>query len=194
MKKLLCSAAALCVLLLSGCASNQMFFQPIMDSSQSPASDSGYVAGMFSRDWNPARSGFGLGIVNTATAEEYVMPFGVETGMPHSVTDAFGMIQLPPGEYRVASWLMYSPKDAEILSQTDISPDSRAGLPFTLAPGEAVFIGSHVAKYGLSTDSDGNKTWSVSLQQLALPTVQKALAKKYPEFVTQPLSCPSCLK
>jgi hypothetical protein len=90
--------------------------------------------------------------------------------------------------------LIYSPKDEEILSQTDISPDSRGGLPFTLAPGEAVFIGSHVAKYGPGTGPDGNKTWSVSLQQLALPTVQKALAKKYPEFVTQPLSCPSCLK
>jgi hypothetical protein len=194
MKKMLCSAAALCVLLLSGCATNNMLVQPIMNSSESPSSDSGYVAGMFSRDWNPARSGFGLGIVNTATAEEYVMPFGVETGMPHSVTDAFGMIQLPPGEYRVAYWLTYSAKDQEILSQTDISPDSRGGLPFTLAPGEAVFIGSHVAKFGPSAGSDGNKTWSVSLQQLSLPTVQKALSKKYPEFVTQPLTCPSCLK
>jgi hypothetical protein len=192
MNKSLCIASALFVLLLSGCAS--LPIQPIIDSSQSPEPDSSYVAGMFSRDWSPNKLGIGLGIVNIETDEEYVMPFGVETGMRDSMVDAFGMIQLPPGEYRIAYWLIYSGKDEEILSQTSILPDSIVGLPFTLAPGEAVFIGSHVARYGSNNSSDGNNTWSVSLQQLTLPTVQKALSKNYSEFKTLPVSCPSCLQ
>jgi len=195
MKKLICIAAGLCILVLSGCATNNHgFFQPIMDSNETPASSSGYVAGMFSRDWNPSKLGFGLGIVDTATAEEYVMPFGVETGMPGSVADAFGMIQLPPGEYRIAYWIIYSGNDEALLSQTSISPDSKTGLPFTLEPGEVIFIGSHVARYDGNNSADGGKTWSVYHQQLIFPSVQKALSRSYPAFATEPLSCPGCLK
>ncbi|MBU1426161.1 MAG: hypothetical protein KKH12_13355 [Gammaproteobacteria bacterium] len=195
MKKLICMAVGLCILVLSGCATNHHgLILPIMDSNETPASSSGYVAAMFSRDWNPSKLGFGLGIVETATAEEYVMPFGVETGLPGSVADAFGMIQLPPGEYRIAYWIIYSGNNEEILSQTGISPDAMTGSPFTVESGAVVFIGSHVARYDRNDSADGGKTWSVYHQQLTVPSVQKALSKSYPPFAAEPLSCPSCLK
>jgi hypothetical protein len=104
------------------------------------------------------------------------------------------MIQLPPGEYRIENWQIYSTKNKEQLTQTGFQPDSIAGLPFTLAPGEVVFIGSYVARNGSNSSAEDNNTWSVRHQQLTLPTAQKALSRGYPQFATQPLSCPSCLK
>lgn len=194
MKKILC-AAALGILLLSGCASsNRLSIQPIMDAKQSPATGSAYVAGMFSWDWEPGKMGFGLDIVNTATAERYVIPFGTETAMPSAAVDYFALVQLPPGEYRVENWLTYSSKKTELMSQTGFMPDSMAAQPFTLAPGEIAFIGSFVARNVQNRSSDDISPWSVRQQQLSLPSVQKALSKKYREFATLPLTCPSCLK
>jgi hypothetical protein len=180
-------AAALCILMLSGCASNTARVQPIVDSKQSPVSSSGYVAGMFSRDWGPGKLDFALGVVNSATAEEYVMPFVVGTSLPDSVKDRFGMIQLPPGKYRIAYWLSYSTKDNQQLTKTAISPDATAGLPFTVTSGEVVFLGSFVAR-------NDNNQWSVHHQRIVLQSAQQALSKRYPTFSTQPFSCPSCLK
>lgn len=194
MNKSLCIASAFCILMLSGCASNRFSFQPIIDSKQSPAPDVGYVAGMFSRDWNPAKLGVGLGIVNTATAEEYVMPCGVDTVLPKKVTDELGMIQLPPGEYRIAYWLTYSTKNHEELTRTGIPPDSTASVAFTLASGEVVFMGSYVVNSGQKGGSDGGNQWSVRHQRLTLQSAQKALSNSYPSFSTQPMTCPTCIK
>lgn len=193
MNKSFCIAAGLCVLMLSGCASNRALVQPIMHSKQTPVLSSGYVAGMFTRKADSRKSGIGLGIVNTATAEEYVMPIGVERPLPTDVTDEFEMIQLPPGEYKVANWLNYSTKDGELISKTSILSNSMSDLSFTLAPGEVVFIGSYVARMD-GNNPDGNKTMTVIHQRLTLRSAQKALTSGYPGFTTVPLSCKSCLE
>ena len=72
MNKSFAVAAVLCVLILSGCGG--LPIQPILDSKQSPSVESAYVAGMFSKNWDPGKLGFGLGIVDVASAREYVMP------------------------------------------------------------------------------------------------------------------------
>jgi hypothetical protein len=192
MKELLCTAAVLSVLMLSGCANNgRLTFRPIMDSGQSPAASSSYVAGMFSREWGSGKTSFGLGIVNTATAEEYVMPFGRARTLPNDVVDEIAMIQLPPGEYRIAYWLDYSIRELEQITRTDIPADSMSGLPFTLAAGEVVFVGSYVAR---KEQSDGSVQTRVRLQRLTLQSARKSLSNSYPAFATQAMSCPSCLK
>lgn len=192
MNKLLCTAAVLSILMLSGCANNgRLTFQPIMDSRQSPATSSSYVAGMFSREWESGKTSFGLGIVNTVTAAEYVMPFGRERTLPNDVVDEIAMIQLPPGEYRIAYWLNYSTRELEQITRTNISADSMSGLPFTLAPGEVVFIGSYVAGKERGSGSDQTR---VRLQRLTLQSARKSLSNSYPAFATQAMSCPSCLK
>jgi hypothetical protein len=194
MNKLLRIAFALCILMLSGCASNRASFQSITDPGQSPEPGFGYVAGMFSRDWCPAKLGVGLGIVNTVTAEEYVMPFGAESTMPRRVTDELGLIQLPPGEYRIAYWVTYSTADHEHLTRTDISPDSESSAPFKLASGEVVFLGSHVAGNGQKDGAGGGNQWSVRHQRLSLQTAQKAFSRSYPSFSMQPMTCTTCMK
>ena len=192
MNKLLCTAAVLSILMLSGCANNgRLTFQPIMEQGQSPATSSSYVAGMFSREWESGKTSFGLGIVNTVTAAEYVMPFGRERTLPNDVVDEIAMIQLPPGEYRIAYWLNYSTRELEQITRTNISADSMSGLPFTLAPGEVVFIGSYVAAKERSSGSDQTR---VRLQRLTLQSARKLLSNSYPAFATQTMSCPSCLK
>ncbi len=189
MNKLFAVAAVLCVLLLSGCGG--LPIQPIMDSKAFPTKDSAYVAGMFSRSWDDKKLGFGLGLVEVESDDEYVMPFDVTTDLPNSVKDRFVMIELPPGKYRIASWVTYSGGSA--LTQTNISPDSVTGMPFTLAPGEVAFIGSHVARSQRLSRSDDNYTWTVYHQRLSMKTVLKELPKSYPSFSNLPMSCPSCL-
>ncbi len=192
MKKLLCTAAALSILMLSGCANNgRLTVRPIMEATHSPAMNSSYVAGMFSREWGAGKTSFGLGIVNTATAEEYVMPFGRERTLPNDVVDEIAMIQLPPGEYRIAYWLNYSTSELEQIARTDIPADSMSGLPFTLAPGEVVFVGSYVAR---KERSDGSDQTRVRHQRLTLQSARKSLSNSYPAFATQAMSCPTCLK
>lgn len=192
MNKLHWIAASLCVLVLSGCVSSPVF-QPPLDSKQAPVTGSGYVAGIFSREWAPGRLDFAFGIVNVDTAKEYVMPFGVDTALPDSVKDKFGMIRLPPGKYRIAYWLSYSAKDHKQLSRSDTLADPMVGSPFTLAPGEVVFIGSYTARYGRTSGSDGNPQWAVHQERLPVQSVQKALITSYPLFYAQPLSCLRCL-
>jgi hypothetical protein len=194
MNKSLGFASALCILLLCGCASGGLPLQPIIDAKQAPAPDVGHVAGMFTRDWNPGKLGFGLGIVNTATAEEYVMPFGVETVLPKKMTDELGVIELPPGEYKVAYWVTYSTASHEQLSITGIPPDSLASAPFTLALGEVVFIGSLVADSGQQGGLESGNQWQVRHQRLTLQSAQKALSNRYSSFSILPMSCPTCIK
>ena len=193
MHKLLCTAAVLSILMLSGCANNRPTFQPIMDPRQSPAMSSSYVAGMFSQEWESGKTSLGLGIVNTATADEYVIPFGTKRILLSDVVDEIAMIQLPPGEYRIAYWLNYSIRELEQITRTNISADSMSGLPFTLAPGEVIFIGSYVARKERSNGTDGAQT-RVHHQRLTLQSAQKSLSNSYPAFATQAMSCPSCLK
>jgi hypothetical protein len=114
--------------------------------------------------------------------------------MPRIVTDELGLIQLPQGEYRVAYWVTYSTADHEQLTRTDISPDSAAAEPFTLAAGEVVFLGSHVASNGQKDGAGGGNQWSVRHQRLSLQTVQKVFSRSYPSFSTQPMLCPTCIK
>lgn len=192
MHRLLCTAAVLSMLMLSGCASNgRLTIQPIMDTGHSPAASSSYVAGMFNREWESGKTGFGLGIVNTVTAEEYVMPFGRTKTLPNDVVDEIAMIQLPPGEYRIAYWLNYTTGELEQISRTDIPADPLSGLPFTLAPGEVVFIGSYVAA---KERTGGSGQTRVRLQRLTVQSARKSLSYSYPAFATQAMSCPNCLK
>lgn len=184
-------AAALCILTLSSCASNPTTpYLPIMSPQQTPTSSTGYVSGLFSRDWAPGKLGFALGIVNTATAEEFFMPFGVETTLPDSVKDKVSMIQLPAGTYRIAYWLTYSGKERKELGRAAFPPESAAGSSFTVASGEVVFIGSYVAR---NAPASGG-LWTVIHQRIAQQYAQKAFSNSYPAFASQPLSCPSCLK
>ena len=152
---------------------------------------SSYVAGMFSQEWESEKTSFGLGMVNTATAEEYVIPFGTKRVLLSDVVDEIAMIRVPPGEYRIAYWLNYSIRELEPITRTDISADPTSGLSFTLAPGEVVFIGSYVAK---SERSNGSEQTTVRHQRLTLQSAQKSLSTSYPAFATQAMSCPSCLK
>jgi hypothetical protein len=120
------------------------------------------------------------------------MPFGRARTLPNEVVDEIAVIELPPGEYRIAYWLYYSTRDLEQITRGEISADSASGLPFMLAPGELVFVGSYVAGER-GNGSDGSQT-RVRHQRLMLQSARRAISNSYPAFATQAMSCPSCLK
>lgn len=155
--------------------------------------DSGYLAGNFSRKWDSNKSSFGLGILNTVTAEEYVIPFGKETDLPTDISDEYDMIQVPPGEYRIAYWITYSISEQVQTSRTDFPIDTVTSKAFTLDPGGVVFLGSFVPEMK-NHEADGTRTWTIQHWRHTQRSAQKALEKNYPEFKAQPLLCPSCIE
>lgn len=188
-----CIVAVLFVLMLAGCASDRALIQPIMPATQAPAMESAYLAGMFSRKWDSSQSSFGLGLINIRTAEEYVIPFGRETTLPTNISDEFDMIQVPPGEYRIAYWIRYSIKEQAPLSRTPYPPESLTARAFTLGPGEVVFLGSFVPD-AVGRTADGDNLWEIRHWRLNQRSVQRALERNYPGFKAQPWICPSCLE
>lgn len=193
MKRLFCIVVVLGMLPLSGCASNRVAIQPILAPTQTPAVDSAYVAGMFSRKWDSSLTSFGLGILNTKTAEEYVLPFGPENTLPTNVSDELDLIRIPPGEYRVAYWIRYSIKERSWLSKTEFTPDSLTSKTFTLAPGEVIFLGSFVPE-AAGKDAEGKAVWVMHHWRTSQRATQNALNRSYPKFMAQPLICPSCME
>lgn len=191
MKRSFCIVVVLGMLALSGCAGNHVTIQPILTSAQTPAMGSAYVAGMFSRKWDPSLTSFGLGILNIQSGEEYVLPFGRENTLPTNVSDELDLIRIPPGEYRVAYWISYSIKEQSRLSKTDFLPDSPTGKTFTLTSGGVVFLGSYIPE-AAGKDAEGRMLWTMRHWKLTLRSAQTALNRSYPQFAAQPMTCPSC--
>ncbi len=193
MNKLLCTAAVLSILMLSGCASQCPTIQPIMEPRQSPAMSSSYVAGMFSQEWESGKTSFGLGIVNTATAEEYVIPFGTKRILPKQRGRRNCHDSASSGRIQdcVLAQLFDQRNGTNYSNQYLCRFHER--LAVYACARKVVFIGSYVARKERSSRFRGRQT-RVRHQRLTLQSAQKSLSNSYPAFATQAMSCPSCLK
>ncbi|HYU09433.1 MAG TPA: hypothetical protein VEK77_08645 [Gemmatimonadales bacterium] len=171
------------ILQLSACVS----VQQTVRADAAPVPTAGYVAGSFTTDKGSA---FGFGLVNTETGEDYVMPFGQERNMPSVRDNELGMIQLPPGNYKIAYWVTYATltKQREVKKAID---NPVFGAPFTVAPGAVVFLGS------FSTRTDffpyRRAEWSFRANRISRREAKDMFAKTYPRFADLPFSCRLCL-
>src|SRR5213078_4438128 len=84
--------ASLLILALAGCVS----VQPRIPGDALPSPANSYVGALFAKD---SAKGFGLALLNVYTGEEYVLEVD---------NKGVGLVAVPPGRYRVASWLTWS--------------------------------------------------------------------------------------
>jgi hypothetical protein len=131
-----------------------------------PKADIGYVAGVFV----PSSEEFGLGITNMNGGEETVLPFTDTAQLSGNHSERVTMIQLPPGRYRISSWLTFNSfyKDRGIHKMLPQSEE----LEFTVAPGRVKYLGkfsSAQSVYGFTHSFKITPT-AISVQDLKFLT------------------------
>jgi hypothetical protein len=166
-------AALLLVLALSvGCVS----IQPKIPHSARPSATSGYVGGLFAKD---TIVGFGFSLRNERTHEEYVLEIEDK---------AVSLIAVPPGRYRVASWLTWSAVGSELLTRKDIPAGVPFGQPFDVEAGQVMLLGSWFA------DKPGIwPTFTIASHRITEDEALAAFQAAYPGFATQLIRCLHCV-
>jgi hypothetical protein len=129
---------ATAALILSGCVA----LQKVTSSAEAPKATVGYVAGVFSA---AAADDFGLGITRVGGGDEVVLPFAnLATPMKVVMQDRVTMIELPPGKYRISSWLTFGRYTKEKVTRNEL-PAGVEALEFTVAPGRVRYLGKFAA-------------------------------------------------
>lgn len=166
-------AAPLLVVALVSCVS----VQPKVPFAARPSPTSGYVGGLFAKD---TIVGFGFSLRNERTQEEYVLE--VED-------NAVGLIAVPPGRYRVASWVTWAALTGEQLTRQAISPGVLFGQSFDVAAGQVMFLGSWFADRHMGF---GSNAFTIASHRITEDEAVAAFQAAYPGFADLPLRCLIC--
>lgn len=156
-----CLLAVSTALLLHGCVT----IQAVTPRAEVPKAEAGYVAGVFV----PTLEEFGLGITNVNGGEETVLPF-TDPSQKFQLGERLTMIQLPPGRYRISSWLTYNSFYREKSTRKELPPSEE--LQFTVTPGRVKYLGKFSASKSFSgfTVHFRIKPGAIASQDLALLT------------------------
>jgi hypothetical protein len=182
-------AIAILVVLLPGCVG----LQKVLDRDTPRNATSGYVAAIFTNTSTTLGRGhaFGLGIVDAKTGADFVMPFGDQTSEPNAA-----IVELPPGEYRVAYWVTYARLTRSREGKKDLPDGHALGRRFKVAAGEVVLLGALAANTSTSGSTSANVafTWNWTIQALPVrdSVARQKLASDYPNFVGAPVRCIVC--
>jgi len=174
--------AALALAMASGCVN----VTPTVKTDVPPDPHTGYVAGAFSNQGTRG-AGFGFWLVGPGN-QEVVLAFdgAVVSGSPSSAR--LGMVSVPPGEYRVASWVTFS-MFHEILKKSPIPTDHGLARSFVVKEGHVVFLGS----FGASTTRGfGRTTFTIQPEPTGADQVPIIVRNGYPRFAAAPLECLLC--
>ncbi|BBB68441.1 hypothetical protein UNDYM_4188 [Undibacterium sp. YM2] len=166
---------AVIVLVLSGCVT----LEPVLQVADKPKSDVGYVAGAFVFSGGGS---YALGVTNVNGGEEFVLPF-IDPAVYKTMTrvaqlDRVTMIQLPPGRYRVSSWLIYDYLTKEKVAKKTL-PENERGLEFTVTPGRVRYLGKFS---GMTTPSGFRTQFRVESQRITAKDLSLLLEVSYPNF------------
>ena len=165
---------------LSGCVS----VRPTVVATAAPSAESGYVAGVFSRT---GRDRFGLGIVDAA-GQEFVMPFG-DSSQEETAQGRLAMIDLPPGEYRVAFWVTYAALGTKQGIKKDFPATHAIARKFTVRPGQVVFLGAFSAE---TVTSYRRVDWTIGLRRIGEAGATTMFRQGYPAFREASIQCLQC--
>jgi hypothetical protein len=160
---------------------------PTLRPDAAPASEAGYVAGLFTKrsGW-----GFGLGIVNGDTGQEFVIPFERDGGGSAEEAQAVA-IAVPPGSYRIASWMSYASLTHERSAKREVPADHPLGRSFTLAPGQVVLIGAIAAA---SEVTYPKIRWRIDPRAVSEVNALATFRAAYPAFAAAPVTCLLCVR
>jgi hypothetical protein len=176
-------AAALASAVLSGC----VLTTSTVPATATPGAGSGYVAGLFARTDGHA---FGFELRNAATGRVYVLPSERSERAPGENGTQAVMIEVPPGTYRVTSWVTYGALAHELAGRKKLSPDDALGRPFELEAGGVVLVGSIAAS---ETRDYPRTSWTLVPLPLTPASAAAALRDAFPGFAGAPTACLLCV-
>jgi hypothetical protein len=148
--------------------------RPRISSGAPPSDSSGYVGGLFSKD---TFVGFGFVVRNEKTLEDHVLALEDKQ---------IGLIALPPGRYRVASWVTWA-LTGEQLTKRDAP--AALGRSFDVAAGQVVLLGRWSADRQMGF---GINTYSIAAGEITEAEAVKAFRGAYPRFSEAPVRCLLC--
>jgi hypothetical protein len=146
------------------------------------------VAGIFSREAGSG-DGYALGLVETGSGKAFTMAFD-EAARTVPARQTASMIEVPPGEYRIAYWATYGWLFKQESSRKDFPPEHVLARPFKVKPGRVVVIGNLLAATQLQ---DRKVTWSIVPQKVGAKEVVAAFRQGFPGFEQAPVTCILCL-
>ncbi|MFZ6732069.1 hypothetical protein ACO0LG_09130 [Undibacterium sp. Ji42W] len=163
--------------ILSACVT----LRPVLPRGERPDTNTGYVAGVFQIQ---GKDDFAFGITNVNGGEELIFPFANPAGPQldkksgREVPDRVTMIQLPPGRYRLTSWVAYGPGTKQQTARKNLPADNQ-NREFVVTAGRVSFLGKFTATYwfgGLS------KNFHIIPQRITENELASMLKVAYPFF------------
>jgi hypothetical protein len=100
-----------------------------------------------------------------------------------------GLIAVPPGRYRVASWITWA-LTRERLTKKKIPESDPFGQSFDVEAGQVTLLGSWSADRQIGF---GGNTFTIVSNRLTEAEAVKAFQVAYPRFAGEPISCLLCV-
>lgn len=171
---------------LSACAS----VTSTVKADSTPAADAGYIVGLFTKNKS---AGVGLGIVNTASGYEYLLPFGEDTSWPSAKANEFSMIKVPPGDYRIKYWATYATLTKEIFAKSEIK-DAPISSTFKVEANSVAFVGSYsiVQEWAPMPVGGWKFIWNLRQEPIAQKEASDRFSKAYGGYSQSSFSCFMC--
>jgi hypothetical protein len=186
MKRVIFFLASLTIL-ITGCGTPIVKVTPTARIEQTPDSNAGYVAGLFTV--SEKVGGVALGLVNLDTDAEYLLPIGEIDYIQDAQKDALRMIAVPPGKYRLAFWTTYNSLNQQT-TRTEVANATR----FTVAPGGINFLGRYQATSNSTASTRWVSTrWELAQSPITLNEARKSLSAAHPAYLKLNMVCPRCL-
>jgi hypothetical protein len=148
--------------------------QPRLARNFTPTATSAYVGALCKKN-TMARYGFAL--VDESN-KEYVVP----------IDDEVGLVQIPPGKYRVAYWTTFA-FTGERITKSHIPANHPLGRPFDVGPGEVMFLGRWTADRDIGF---GTSTFWLEPAKMTEAEAATAVRTAYPAFAEALVKCLWC--
>jgi hypothetical protein len=171
-----------------------------IDPASSPDPKVGYIAGSFAV-WGDDQFAFQLvprgtkRVGDVLQGEWHLLAFADAPDARNlSRGQKLQLLAVPPGEYRVASWVVYRKVKSGEAHRKDFREDEPMSTRFLVKPGHVVYLGAFSGNTSVSRAGNLIRTeWTVLPQRTRADEVPQRLATAYPRFAGTPLECLVCV-
>jgi hypothetical protein len=175
--------------LLAGC----VHVEPNVLADSAPDPSAGYVSAMIAMG-KTRGLGYAFAIQPVNGGKEYMLSMGAASHFKaHSGDDVPAAIKLPPGTYKVVTWMVYQTLFNEERFRAPLRKEGLVGKPFTVSAGSV----THLGNFSITTHKEFERAEKMTWILLPLPVTQTLSKSKvaiaYPNLATMPFSCMVCI-
>lgn len=180
---------------MAGCAflAACVHVEPNVLADVAPDPSAGYVSAMIAMG-KTRGLGYAFAIQPVNGGQEYMLSMGAASHFKaHSGDDFPATIKLPPGTYKVVTWMVYQTLFNEERFRAPFKRDGLIGKPFTVTAGSVV----HLGNFKITTHKEFEKAEKMTWLLMPLPITQAASKSKldstYPNLAPLPYRCMLCI-